>query len=202
VIIKKKGEKLVKNGKIQNNIITRGVVLFNRPMSVCNIIPYGTVYYSTFSSIIRALIPFWNSLDRFLNGPRTKNDRKKCFMSKSTAVFVMITSSVKIKTTLPHYRLSRYTQWRSYVTNLLFSIVYSLHLLHCLMAHINRIVKMYILNTPNISVTMIIHYWNSIFWHQVRNYIATCAFFTACVPIYSVTNFNELLWSLSNSNRW
>lgn len=106
----KKGEKLVKNGKIQNNIITRGVVLLNRPMSVCNIIPYGTVYYSTFSSIIRTLIPFWNSLDRFLNGPRTKNDRKKCFMSKSTAVFVMITSSVKIKTTLPHYRLSRYTQ--------------------------------------------------------------------------------------------
>jgi len=40
---------------------------------------------------------------------RIKNDRKKCFMSNSTAVFVMKTSSVKIKTTLSHYIHSRNT---------------------------------------------------------------------------------------------
>lgn len=57
-----------------------------------------TAYYTTFSSIMRTLVPFQNSLDRFPNGPRIKNDRKKCFMSNSTAaLFVMITSSVKIK---------------------------------------------------------------------------------------------------------
>jgi hypothetical protein len=78
-VLAEKGEKLVKNGKIQNNIITWGVVLLNEPMSVCNFIPYGAAYYTTFSSIMRALVPFLNSLDRFLNGPRVNNDRKKMF---------------------------------------------------------------------------------------------------------------------------
>lgn len=72
---------------------------------MCNFIPYGTARYNTlytFSSIMRASVPFQNSLqDRFLNRPRIKKKKKmivkKYFTSDSRQqFFVMITSRTEI----------------------------------------------------------------------------------------------------------